>query len=66
MRAKSRALMAQLIACCSWSAYGRWAPKSGAGLPSATRSVPWITHRSQRLVAPMKPAKDHQAPKREG
>lgn len=27
MRAKRRALMAQLIACCSWSAYGRWAPK---------------------------------------
>ena len=67
MRAKRRALMAQLIACCSWSAYGRWAPKKGrAGLPSSTRLVPWITHRSQHLVEPLKPAKRHQAPKREG
>lgn len=67
MRAKRRTLMAQLIACCSWSAYGRWAPKkSGAGLPSPTRLVPWITHRSQHLVDPLKPAKRHQAPKREG
>ncbi|GFM50605.1 hypothetical protein PSCICE_18720 [Pseudomonas cichorii] len=30
MGAKRRALMAQLIACCSWSAYGRWAPKGRA------------------------------------
>ena len=67
MRAKCRALMAQLLACCSWSAYGRWAPKKGrAGLPSSTRLVPSITHRSQHLVEPLKPAKRHQAPKREG
>ncbi|MGQ5916604.1 hypothetical protein ACUNH4_21335, partial [Serratia sp. IR-2025] len=33
---------------------------------SPTRLVPWITHLSQRLVEPMKRAKDDQAPKREG
>lgn len=65
IRAKRRALMAQLIACCSWSAYGHWASKK-VGLPSSMRLVPWITHRSQHLVEPLKPVKRHQAPKREG
>lgn len=41
MRAKRRALMAQLIACCSWSAYGRWAPKKvgRAAVADAASSV---------------------------
>ncbi|TGF10778.1 hypothetical protein DAH43_28210 [Escherichia coli] len=31
--------------------------KGRAGLPSPTRLVPWITHRSQHLADPLKPAK---------
>lgn len=38
MRAKRRTLMAQLIACCSWSAYGRWAPKK-VGLTCRRRAA---------------------------
>ena len=41
MRAKRRALMAQRIACCSWSAYGRRAPKrwGGPAVADAVSSV---------------------------
>lgn len=66
MRAKRRALMAQLIACCSWSAYGRWAPKKVGG-PAVVDAVSSVDYPPvAALVEPLKPAKRHQAPKGKG